>query len=330
MATLPGGCSHKNARVLCAIALAWYFAATGAAAADYPSKPIRFIVGFVAGGGLDISCRYWAQKLTAQTGRQVIVDNRPGAASELAVKLLTAAPADGYTLLCASASAAISSSKPNPPFDIRADVAQVIQMTRFTFALYVNPALPVNSVAELIALAKTRPGQLNYGSVGTGSTTHLAMELLKMSTGIEMVHVPFKGTAQSAAAVIGGDIQIGLDGIAALKPHFDSGRLRPVAVVSAKRFPTLPNVPGMQEAGVAGVDVISWTGLVAPAKTPNTLINSLNAWFNASLQEPDTKTFFFNQGYETAGGTPQEFARLLAQEVATWSKVIRTAKIRFD
>lgn len=304
--------------------------AGAASAADYPSKPIRFLVGFSPGGGLDISCRYWAQKLIALTAQQVIVENRPGAASELAVRLLMASTADGYTMLCASASAGILSSKPNPPFDIRTDVAPVIQMTQFTFVLYVSRELPVKSVAELIAYAKARPGRLNYGSVGTGSTTHLGFELFKLTTGIDVVHIPFKGTAQTAAAVIGGEIQIGLDGIAALKPHFESGRLRPVAVISAKRSSALPDVVGMQEAGIAGINVITWTGVVAPAKTPKKLVDTLNAHFNSILKDPDVRTFFLSQGYETAGGTPGDFGRLLAEEVATWNNVIRAAKIQFD
>jgi tripartite-type tricarboxylate transporter receptor subunit TctC len=291
---------------------------------------MRFVVGFPAGGGLDISCRFWGQKLTARTGQQVIVDNRPGAASELAVKLVMSSTPDGYTMLCASASASILSSKANPPFDLRTGVAPVIQMTQFTFVLYVNPKTPVKSVSELIAYAKARPGQLNYGSVGAGSTTHLAFELLKLATGIDVVHVPFKGTAQTSVAVISGDIQIGLDATPAVKPHFDAGRLRPIGVVSAERSSMLPGLAGMKEAGIAGVNVIAWTGVAAPAKTPRKLIDTLNAHFNAILKEPDTRTFFSNQGYDPAGGTPEDFGRLIAAEVATWSKVIRTAKIQFD
>jgi tripartite-type tricarboxylate transporter receptor subunit TctC len=317
-------------RLRIAITVAMLAAAGAASAADYPSRPLRFVVGFPAGGGLDISCRFWGQKLTARTGQQVIVDNRPGAASELAVKLVMGSTPDGYTLLCTSASATILSSKANPPFDLRTGVAPVIQMTQFTFVLYVSPKTPVKSVGELITYAKARPGQLNYGSVGAGSTTHLAFELLKQATGIDVVHVPFKGTAQSSVAVINGDIQIGLDATPALKAHFEAGRLRPVGVISARRSPMLPDVGGMQEAGIAGVNVVAWTGVTAPAKTPRKLIDTLNAHFNSILKEPDTKTFFFNQGYETAGGTPEEFGRLLADEVATWSKVIRTAKIQFD
>jgi tripartite-type tricarboxylate transporter receptor subunit TctC len=317
-------------RFCMAIAAALLATAGAASAADYPSRPIRFVVGFAAGGGLDISCRYWGQKLTARTGQQVIVDNRPGAASELAVKLAMASTPDGYNFLCASPSATILSSKPNPPFDLRTGVAPVIQMTQFAFVLYVNPKTLVNSVKELVAYAKARPGQLNYGSVGTGSTTHLAFELLKQATGIDVVHVPFKGTAQTTVAVISGEIQVGLDAGAALRPHFDAGRLRPIGVISAKRSATLPNVEGMQEAGVAGVNVVAWSGIVAPAKTPRRIIDTLNAHFNAILKEPDTKAFFFNQGYEPAGGTPEDFGRLLADEVATWTKVIRAAKIRFD
>ena len=184
---------------------------------------------------------------------------------------------------CASAAAdeypthpiTISSSKPNPPFDIRSDVIPVIQMTRFTFALYVNPTLPVKSVAELVAYAKTRPGQLNYASVGTGSTTHLAFEVIKLNTGMDIVHVPFKGTAQTAAAVMAGDVQVGLDAIAAVKGNFDSGRLRPLAVISAQRTPPMPSLPGMKDAGVAGVDIISYTGVAAPAKMPKAIVDLL-------------------------------------------------------
>jgi tripartite-type tricarboxylate transporter receptor subunit TctC len=301
-----------------------------AAAADYPTRPIRFLVGFPAGGGLDISCRFWGQKLTARVGQQAIVDNRPGAASELAVKMAIAAPPDGYTLLCASASTTISSSKPKPPFDMRTDVAPVIQMTQFTFVFFVNPAVPAKSMADLVALAKAKPKQLNYGSVGPGSTTHLAFEVFKLATGVDIVHVPYKGTAQTTAAAIGGEIQVGLDAVAALKPHLDAGRLRPLAVVSAKRSSTMPGVPGMQEAGIAGVNVTGWSGVVAPAKTPKNVIAALNAHYNEILKEADVKANFANLGYETAGGSPQDFGRHLAEEVATWSTVIRAAKITFE
>jgi tripartite-type tricarboxylate transporter receptor subunit TctC len=303
----------------------------GTAAADeFPTHPIRLLVGFSPGGGLDISCRHWAQRLSARIGQPVIVENRPGASGELAVKQAMSAKPDGYTLVCLSGSNTISSSKPNPPFDIRTDVAPVIQMTHFTFVLYVNPSLPVKSFAELVAYAKARPGQLNYGSVGTGSTPHLAFEFLKLQTGMDVVHVPFKGTAQTATAVIAGDIQIGLDAIAAVKPHFDTGRLRPLAVVSARRTPSLPNIAGMEEAGVTGVDIGSFSGVAAPSMTPRPIIDLLNRHLNAILQEPETKAMFFAQGYDVAGGAPEDFQRVLAGEVATWSRVIRAANVTFE
>ncbi|MCC6535775.1 MAG: tripartite tricarboxylate transporter substrate binding protein [Burkholderiales bacterium] len=298
--------------------------------ADYPARPIRLVVGFAPGGGLDMSCRYWGQKLTARTGQQVIVDNRPGAASELAVKLVIAAPADGHTLLCTSPSATILSSKPKPAFDIRSAVAPVIQMTQYSFAIYVNPALPVKSMKDLVAYARSRPGQLNYGSVGAGSTTNLAFELIKMATGIDIVHVPYKGTAQTTAAAIGGEIQVGLDAAAAVRPHFEAGRLRPIGVSTLRRSPAQPNLPAMEEAGIAGVNVVGWSGLTAPARTPGERVQALSAHFNAILKEDDVKAQFANLGYETAGGTPQDFGRLLADEVATWSKVIKAANIQFD
>jgi tripartite-type tricarboxylate transporter receptor subunit TctC len=190
--------------------------------------------------------------------------------------------------------------------------------------------LPLRSVADLVAYAKAHPGALNYGSVGTGSTPHLAFELFKMQTGADIVHVPFKGTSQAAAAVMAGDIQVGLDAIAALKGHFDAGTLRPLAVVSAQRAPSLPNVPGMREAGVAGVDVASFSGVAAPPKTPRPVVELLNRQFNAILQEPETRTLFFAQGYEPAGGTPEDFARVLAADVATWSTVVRAAHVTFE
>jgi tripartite-type tricarboxylate transporter receptor subunit TctC len=301
-----------------------------AAADDYPSRPIHLLVGFSPGGGLDISCRHWAQRLSARIGQPVIVENRPGASGELSIKAAMAAKPDGYMLVCLSGSNTISASKPNPPFDIRTDVDPVIQMTHFTFVLYVNPSLPVKTFADLVAYAKARPGQLNYGSVGVGSTPHLMFEVLKLATAIDVVHVPFKGTAQTAAAVMAGDIQVGLDALAAVKGHFDAGQLRPLAVVSARRTPALPNVPGMEESGLPGVDMGAFTGVAAPAKTPRPIIDLLNRQLNAVLQEPETRALFATQGYEVAGGTPEDFRRTLARDVDTWSRVIRAANIQFD
>ena len=303
----------------------------GAAAADeYPSHPIKLLVGFSAGGGLDISCRHWAQRLSARIGQPVVVENRPGASGELAVKQAMASKPDGYTLVCLSSSNTISSSKPNPPFDIRSDVIPVIQMTRFTFALYVNPTLPVKSVAELVAYAKTRPGQLNYASVGTGSTTHLAFEVIKLNTGMDIVHVPFKGTAQTAAAVMAGDVQVGLDAIAAVKSNFDSGRLRPLAVISAQRTPPMPSLPG-HERGRCGrrrhhqlhrrrrarEDA---EGNRRPAE-PAFERGSAGAGNGGDLRRA---------GLRIAGGSPEDFLRVIGDDAATWSRVIRVADIKFE
>ena len=310
-----------------AVAAAFVTAAFGQ---DFPTQPIKLLVGFSPGGGLDISCRHWAQRLSSRIGQQVVVENRPGAAGEIAVKQAVQAKPDGYTLVCLSGSNTISSSKPGAPFDIRTDVAPVIQMNKFTFVLYVNPKLPVKTLQELVAYSKANPGKLNYGSVGTGSTPHLSFEYLREKTGLSAVHVPYKGTAQTAAAAIAGDIDIGLDAIAAVKPHFDAGTLRPIAVVSAKRTPMLANVPGMQESGVAGLDIESFSGIAAPAKTPPAVIERLNRELNAVLQEPETRQIFFTQGYEVAGGSAQDFQRHLADEVKQWSEVIRSAKITFD
>ena len=300
------------------------------AADDYPARPIHLLVGFSPGGGLDISCRHWAERLGARLGQPVVVENRPGASGELAVRQAIAAKPDGYTLVCLSGSNTISASKPAPPFDIRTDVEPVIQMTRFTFVLYVNPSLPVKSFGQLVAYAKAHPGQLNYGSVGLGSTPHLMFEVIKREAGIDVVHVPFKGTSQAAAAVMAGDVQIGLDAPAAVKGHFEAGKLRPLAVVSAKRTPTLPGVPGMEELGQKGVDMGAFSGVAAPARTPRAIVDRLNRELNAILQEPETRRLFATQGYEVAGGTPDDFRRTLEQDVATWSRVIREQQIKFD
>lgn len=305
-------------------------AAFTARADDYPSRPIKLLVGFSPGGGLDISCRHWAQRLSERIGQPVVVENRPGASGELSVKQAMVSKPDGYTLVCLSGSNTISSAKPGAPFDIRTDVTPVIQMTHFTFALYVNPKMPVKSFADLRAYASAHPGELNYGSVGTGSTPHLAFELLKLHTGIDIVHVPYKGTAQTTAAAIAGDIQVGLDAIAALKGHFDAGTLRPIAVVSAKRSAALPNVAGMEEADVPGVDIGSFSGVAAPANTPNAVIELLNRHFNAILREPATRAMFATQGYEPAGGSPDDFRRTLARDVEQWARVIREANVKFD
>jgi tripartite-type tricarboxylate transporter receptor subunit TctC len=318
-------------RWLAVLALACAFVcATAAAADEYPNKPIHLLVGFSPGGGLDISCRHWAQELSTRLGQPVVVENKPGASGEIAVKAMITSNPDGYTLACLSGSNTISSSKPNAPFDILKDVAPVIQMTRFTFVVYVNPSLPVKTFPELVAYAKSNPGKLNYGSVGIGSTPHLAFEVLKQSMGVNFVHVPFKGTSQAMSAVLSGEVQVGLDAIAAVKQHFDAGQLRPLAVISAKRTPSLPGVPGMDEVGVKGVDINAFSGVAAPAKTPKAVVDLLNRHLNAILREPETRKVFQAQGYEPAGGSPEDFHRVLAQDVATWSKVIRAAAIKFE
>lgn len=313
-----------------AVTLATPIARATAVADDYPSHPIRLLVGFAPGGGLDISCRHWAQRLSGRLGQPVVVENRPGASGELSVKQAMSSKPDGYTLVCLSGSNTISSSRPNRPFDIRSDVDPVIQMTRFTFVLYVNPALPVRTLGELIAYAKAHPGELNYGSVGTGSTPHLAFEFLKLHTGMDIVHVPFKGTAPAAAAVMAGDVQVGLDAIAAVKGHFESGTLRPLAVISAQRTPSLPGTPGMAEAGVSGVDITSFSGIAAPVGTPPAIVARLNRELNLILAEPEMRATFFAQGYEPAGGTPEDFRRTLGADVERWDRVVREAHVRFE
>jgi len=300
-------------------------------AQQYPAKPIRLVVGFAAGGPSDVAARTIAQKLTEKWGQQVIVDIRPGAGGNIASEIVAKAPADGYTLLEPAFAHAV-----NPflysklPFDTLKDFAPVLLFASIANVLVIHPSIPAQSVKELIAFAKTRPGQLSYGSSGNGTASHLAGELLNLMGGIKIAHIPYKGLAPAHTEVMGGQIGLLFDGIVTGIPAVKAGRLRALAVTTVKRWQGTPDIPTMSEAGLTGFEVNSWYGLIAPAGTPREIIMKLNTEVARSLREPDARERLYSIGAEPMNNTPEEFAAYINAEMAKWSKVVKTAGIRAD
>ena len=298
---------------------------SGVPAADYPTKPVRMLVGFAPGGGTDSTARPIAQKLSEALGQQVIVDNRPGAAGNIATDITAHAAPDGYTILMATiASLAINPSLyGNLPFDPEKDLAPVIQAVDSTNILSLHPSVPANSVKELIALAKQKP--LNYGSSGVGGTGHLAGELFNVMAGTKMSHVPYKGGGPAMIDLVAGNIQLVFATAASAVPQIKAGRIKGLAVTTAKRSGLMPDLPTISEAGLKGFDANNWYGIVVPAKTPRPIINRLNSEVAKILHMPEIKTFLFNQGLDVAPGTPEQFGAYIKSERAKWAKVVKAA-----
>ena len=283
---------------LCAAA----FGIATPATAVYPERPIRIVVPVPPGGGNDIVARLLAQRLGDKWGQQVIVDNRPGASTAIGAEIVARASPDGYTLMFHSASFAINAAmQHNLPFDSIKDFAPIGLIARVPQILVVNPAFPAKNVSELIALAKARPGQINFASAGTGSSPHLAMEVFMEMTGAKLNHVPYKGTAPGLADVIAGHVQLTFDAIPPALGYVRSGRVRPLMVVSAKRFPSLPDVPTAAEAGLPAYDFASWFGMLAPTRTPTDIITKLNREIVGLIQSPDIRERLTDLGLEPLG-----------------------------
>jgi len=299
------------------------------AAAAYPDHPIRFVVPVAAGGGNDIVARLLAQKLTDAWGQSVVVDNRPGAATAIGAEIVARAIPDGYTIMLTSVSFAINAGmRKQLPFDPVRDFATITQVARVPQIMVVNPAVPAATLAEFIALAKAKPGQLNYASAGTGSSTHLAMELFMDMTGTKLNHVPYKGTAPGLTDVIAGHVQITFDAIPPTLPHVKSNRVRALAIGGTQRFPTLPDVPTLVEAGLPNYTFQSWFGIFAPARTPEAVVRTLNRELVRIIALPETRKAFVELGIEPVGTSPEEFGKYLRAEIARWSDVMRAHNIR--
>lgn len=297
--------------------------------AAYPARPIRLICPSAPGGTTDLSARLVAQKLTEAWGKQVVVDNRPGSGGGLGTELAAQAAPDGYTLLLGT----ITSHAINPAlnkhlnFDPMKDFAPISLVVSSPQLLAVNPSLPVRSVKELVALAKAKPGQINYGSAGSGNSSHLVVELFRNAAGINLLHVPYKGSGPAISGVLSNEVQMIITGVVALSPALRSGRLRGIAVTSAKRSPAYPNLPTFMESGIPNFDVSSWFGVFAPAHTPKAIISKLNGEIVRMLKDPDIQKRLTDSGADPASNTPEQFAAFVSSELARWDNVVKQAKI---
>ncbi len=324
-----GGMTSPAARALALLAgIAACWLSSGASEAQtYPARPVRLVVGFSAGGATDLSARFIAQKLSETLGQQVVVENRPGAASTLASELVARSAPDGYTMLHANATVAMPSLFAKLSFDVRKDLVPVSLVGYGPLVIVAHPSLPVKTIKELVALARRKPGMLNYGSAGVGSMTHLGMALLISMTKVDMVHIPYKGSSQAAVGIITGEAQLIFSAPAAVIPQLKEGRLRAIAVSGTTRSIVLPDVPTIAESGLAGYDATSWYGFLAPAGTPRAAIAKLGEETAKALTAADLKERLLGQGVEPARGGVDEFTVFLNAEILKWAQVIKAAGI---
>ena len=303
-----------------------------ALAQGYPTKSIRMLVGFPPGGGTDIIGRIVAQKLADALGQQVIVDNRGGASGQLAAELVAKAPPDGYTIMMAhiAAISILPSLISKLPYDAQKDFAPVSLSAIGPNLLVVHPSVPARSVKELIALAKARPGQLQYASPGAGTVQHLAGELFKLQAKVDMLHIPYKGSGQSIVDLISGQVHLDFDAVPPVINYVRQGRLRALAVTSAKRFSLLPDMPTVEEAGVKGFDMSTWWGIVAPGGVSKDVVNKLNAEMVKAIRQPDTKEKIAGVGADTVGNTPEEFATFIRSETEKYARIVKAGNIKLD
>jgi tripartite-type tricarboxylate transporter receptor subunit TctC len=298
------------------------------AAQSYPSKPIRWIVPFPPGGSTDLLARIVGQKLTEAWGQQVVVENRGGAGGTLGAGEAARAPADGYTLLMGAIHHTIATSVyPKLTYDFQKDLAPITVVAIVPNVLVVNPSVPANSVKELIAYAKSNPGKLTYGSAGMGTAHHLIGEQFNAQAGVNIVHVPYKGSSPAVADLIGGQVSIMYDTVASCLPHVKAGKLRALAVATAKRSSALPDVPTIAEAALPGFEVTTWFGALAPAKTPQEIVMKLHAEMVKILNMPDVKKRLAEAGAEPVGNTPDEMAAQIKRETEEFGKIVKQARI---
>lgn len=301
------------------------------AAAAYPDHPIRIVVPVAPGGGNDIVARMLARRLSDRWGQPVVVDNRPGASTAIGSEIVARASPDGYTIMLCSVSFAINAAaRAKLPFDPIRDFAPITQVARVPQIVVVNPSLAAASLKEFIALAKAKPGQINYASAGNGSSTHLAMELLMEMTGISLNHVPYKGTAPGLTDVIAGHVQVTFNAIPPSLPHVKSGKVRALGVANPRRFPTLPDVPTFDEAGLPGYTFSSWFGILAPARTPREILLKLNAELVRIIRDPEINKTFIELGIDPLGTSPEQFGKNLRADIARSTDMLRKRNIRAE
>ena len=332
--SLSDGCAPGRPSVqvyVLAAALLSVLAPASVSPQTYPARPVRIVVPYSPGANADLIARLVAQRLSPVWGQQVFLDNRPGGATNIGSALAAKAPPDGYTLLLAGPPNAINISLMSKlPYDLLADFVPIILGTRVPNVLSVHPSLPVHSLRELIALAKARPGQLSFASGGLGSANQMAGELLKISARINIIHVPYKGSAPAITDTIGGHVELLFAGISSLVPHIKSGRLRPLATGSTKRLPMIPDVSTFIELGFPEMTTSVWFGIMAPAATPRDIVAKINADIHAILSRRDIREQLISDGQEPGGGSAEEFDTFLRNEIAKYAKVIKAAGIKLE
>lgn len=297
----------------------------------YPTRPVKFIVPFPAGGPVDVTGRAVAQKLSQMWGQQAIVDNRAGAGGIVGADIAAKSPADGYTLfVCSIHHSVLPSLKPKLPYDIEKDFVPVSFGAMFPVVLVAHPSVPVRSVADVIALDKKEPGKLSFGSAGNGGGTHLAGELFNMQSGTRLLHVPYKGSAPAMTDLLGGQVQFMFSDAPTALAQIRAGKVRAIAVASARRSALLPDVPTVAESGLPGYEAYSWAGFVAPAGTPKDIVQRLSTDINKALSDPEVKNRLYDAGAEAMPTTPEAFGKMLHAEIEKWTKVVRTANIKVD
>jgi tripartite-type tricarboxylate transporter receptor subunit TctC len=310
-----------------AAVLAWHIPAT--AQTTYPAKPIRLILPFPPGGSTDIVARLIGQKLTESWGQPVLVENRPGAGGNIAAETAARAAPDGYTLFQVNVANAIGATLyPKLTYDLLTSFAPVIQLATTPYVLLAHPAVPAKNTKELIALAKARPGQLNYASAGGGSATHLSGELLKTMGGVNIVHVPYKGTGPAVTALLSGEVDLYFATVPAALPLVEAKKLRALGVTSARRSALMSDVPAIAEAGLKGYETSTWHGILVPASTPPDIVVKLNAEIARILAQPAVKERLVGQGLDPVGGTPEQFAAYLKAEISKWAGVVKASGAR--
>jgi tripartite-type tricarboxylate transporter receptor subunit TctC len=296
----------------------------------YPSKPVRIIVPFAPGGGSDLAGRLVAAKLTERMGGQFIVENRPGAGSNLGAELAVKSPPDGYTLLIISASYTVNPSVYKLNFDPMNDITPIIQISGGPYVVAVHPSVPANTLAEFVALVKKQPEKYAYGSSGNGSIMHVASEYFLDSAKIKVLHVPYKGTGPAVQDTIGGQVQLVFGAVPVTLPHVKAGRLRALAVTTSKRIAAAPDLPTVEEVGYPGYEVTNWHGLLAPKGVPREIVERLNREVNEVVKSEEMKKNLTAEGLEPAGGSPERFGQILKSEMTRWAKVVQQAGIKID
>jgi tripartite-type tricarboxylate transporter receptor subunit TctC len=319
---------HRAATPACTLAVAMLLVAGSCVAQGYPAKPIRFLIGFPPGGTNDIVARMMAPKLSEQLGQQVVIENRGGASTAIATELAARSAPDGYTIVLNAPAHATNPSLIKLSFDSVKDFAFITLLVESQNLLVVHPSVPVDSVKALIALSKKRPGEINYGSSGSGTTPHLSAELFQLMTGARWLHIPYKGSGLGLTGLLSGEVSLYFANVPAAFRHVQAGRLRPIALSGTKRTAAAPGIPTVAEAGIPGFAVTSWFGVAAPAKTPRPIVQRLNGEMVRALNTPDLRERIQGMGADPVGNTPEEYTAFVQNEIAKWGKVIKAAGIK--